>query len=66
MTSPNNEQEKMDSAICGQSWAKAALALPVSGDNQDQEYLPVDSLLRVPDDMSTTTLNTKNRCSKKS
>ena len=66
MTSPNDEQEKMDSAIRGQSWAKAALALPVSGDNQDQEYLPVDSLLRVIDDMSTTTLNTKNRCSKKS
>ena len=66
MTSPNDEQEKMDSAIRGQSWAKAALALPVSGDNQDQEYLPMDSLLRVPDDMSTTTLNTKNRCGKKS
>ena len=66
MTSPNDEQEKMDSAIRDQSWAKAALALPVSGDSQDQEYLPVDSLLRVADNMSTTTLNTKNRCSKKS
>ena len=61
MKSPDDEQEKLDEAIRGQAWAREALALPLSSGGQDQEFLPVESLVQVQDDMSTATLNTKNR-----
>ena len=66
MKSPDDEQEKLDEAIRGQAWAREALALPLDSGGQDQDFLPVDSLVQVPEDMSTTTLNTKNRRGRKS
>ena len=61
MRSPDDGQEKLDEAIRGQAWAREALALPLSSNDQEQEFLPVESLVQVQDDKSTTTLNTKNR-----
>ena len=56
---------KLDEAIRGQAWAREALALPLSNSDQEQEFLPVESLVQVQDDVSTTALNTKNRRSGK-